>query len=104
MSNCYIKFIKSINITPIKIVAVIKVNFLIKSIINPFFNYYYNIPFYLPYVKLSQVSFVFLFKYCLILLFLFFKSYAATIPAINPIADDSTYPSTPVICPAKIIF
>ena len=63
MSNCYIKFIKSINITPIKIIAVIKVNFLIKSIINPFFNYSYNVTFYLPYVKLSQVSFVFLFLF-----------------------------------------
>ena len=35
--------------------------------------------------------------------FLFFKSYAAIMPAINPIADDSTYPSTPVICPARLI-
>ena len=32
------------------------------------------------------------------------KSLTAIKPDIKPIADDSTYPSTPVICPENMMF
>ena len=39
-----------------------------------------------------------------VILDLFSNKFAALIPATNPELIDSTYPSTPVICPAKYIF
>ena len=37
-------------------------------------------------------------------LFSFFNCCTVLIPATSPDAIDSTYPSTPVICPAKYMF